>query len=139
MHLRQHGRYELHWQAPVLLVRYEGVWNEQAVIALHADACALWQTWPPGPWAMLSDATHWDGGTPEVFERWTAFFQDAVRHGMTAVTDVLPSHFHELLVRELAEKAAREARHHTSHSLAEAWGWLATQGFEPASKAGANV
>lgn len=135
MQLRQHGQYQIHWQRPVLLVRYEGTWNEQAVIALHAEARAMWQDWPPGPWAMLTDATHWDGGTPEVFVRWAAFFEDAVRHGMTTVTDVLPSHFHELLVRRLAEQASRMALHRTSHSLPEAWAWLAAQGFTPAPPA----
>lgn len=136
MQLRQHGRYAIHWQPPVLLVRYEGAWNEQAVIALHAEARALWATLPPGPWAMLTDATQWEGGTPEVFARWTAFFEDAVRHGLTTVTDVLPSHFHELLVRDLAAQASRLARHRTSRNLAEAWTWLAEQGFRPAAPTG---
>lgn len=114
-----------------MIVRYEGAWNEQAALALHAQARLIWQEPNEGPWAMLTDATQWEGATPETFDRWWEFFADAVRHGLVAVTDVLPSHFHEVIVKDLAVRASKLARHHTSRDLAEAWDWLASEGFRP--------
>jgi hypothetical protein len=129
--LQPHGQFEILWHPPVLLVRYEGAWNEQAALALHAQARLIWQEPIDGAWAMLTDATQWEGATPEAFARWWEFFADAVQHGMVAVTDVLPSHFHEVLVKDLAVRASQLARHRTSADLTEAWDWLATQGFTP--------
>lgn len=131
MQLQPHGQFEILWHPPVLLVRYEGAWNEQAALALHAQARLIWQEPIDGAWAMLTDATQWEGATPEAFARWWEFFADAVQHGMVAVTDVLPSHFHEVLVKDLAVRASQLARHRTSADLTEAWDWLATQGFTP--------
>ena len=131
MQLKPHGQFEILWHPPVLLVRYGGAWNEQAALALHAQARLIWQEPIDGAWAMLTDATQWEGATPEAFARWWEFFADAVQHGMVAVTDVLPSHFHEVLVKDLAVRASQLARHRTSADLTEAWDWLATQGFTP--------
>lgn len=131
MQLRPHGNFEILWCPPVLVVRYEGAWNEQAVLALHEQARVIWREPIDGAWAMLTDATQWEGATPEAFGRWWDFFADAVSHGMVAVTDVLPSHFHEVLVKDLAVRAGQLARHRTSHDLADAWEWLADQGFTP--------
>lgn len=131
MQLQPHGQFEILWHPPVLLVRYEGAWNEQAALALHAQARLIWQEPIDGAWAMLTDARQWEGATPEAFARWWEFFADAVQHGMVAVTDVLPSHFHEVLVKDLALRASHLARHRTSADLTEAWDWLASQGFTP--------
>ena len=128
--LGQHGRFTLEWQGEVLIARYGDAWNEVAVVNLHRQARALWSARPAGSrWGMLSDLREWDGATPEALERWWQFFADAAAHGMVAVTDVMPSHFHELLVRSLAERASRLALYRTSPSLERGLKWLAEQGL----------
>ncbi len=126
----QHGAYSLDWQGDVLVAQYVGAWNEFAAKAMHEDAAALWLARQGKSWALLSDARTWEGGTPETFEIWWQFFADGVAHGMQAVTDVLPSHFHTLLVRSLAERASQLTTYKNSQTIAEAYAWLAEQGFK---------
>ena len=126
-----HGEFSLAWCGDVLLVTYSGDWNRQAVLALHEAAMAAWASPPRRPWAMLSDARDWTGSSDEVFEQWWIFYQDAVAHGMTTVTDVLPSKFYELMVKDLFAQAKAIANYHHSHSIDEAWKWLAGHGFGP--------
>lgn len=127
--MRQHGEYHIEWREPILWVRYQGTWNVQAVEALHAEVRSFWTQDPQRRWAMLTDAREWEGGTPEVFARWWDFFTDAVAHGLDAVSDVLPSSFHALLVRDLAERAQAITRFQHSASVQEAQAWLASQGY----------
>ncbi|MDC8784997.1 hypothetical protein [Roseateles koreensis] len=110
-------------------VSYIGAWNVEAVLALHADAKKLWGVFNDEPWAMLTDATLWDGGTPDVFQRWWEFFTDAASHGMTTVTDVLPSSFHAVMVKDLAQKASQISNYRHSANIEEAVRWLGSQGF----------
>lgn len=124
-----HGEFTLAWHGDVLLVTYAKVWNPQAVQALHHAAQAMWSPPPRRPWAMLTDARDWLGSSPEVFERWWIFYQDAVANGMSTVTDVLPSRFHELVVKDLMARAAAVTTFRHSHDMEEAWQWLALQGF----------
>lgn len=127
--MRQHGNFTLGWRGAVLVVTYMDTWNEEAVVALHAAARAAWSERPGTTWAMLTDASRWDGGTPEVLERWWEFFSDAVANGMTTVTDILPSSFHALLVKALAERASSMTTYCSSKDLDSAFEWLAQQGF----------
>ena len=127
--LRQHGSFTLVWQGDVMLVTYTDTWNLQAVQALHEAALRTWEQRGMRPWAMLTDASQWDGGTPEVFALWWKFFEDAVAHGMQAVTDILPTHFHALIVKDLAERAARLAIYRPSENVAQARAWLASLGY----------
>lgn len=128
--LGQHGKFTLEWQGDVLIAHYGGAWNEVAVVNLHRQACALWTARASGRrWGMLSDLREWDGATPEAMERWWEFFADAAAHGLSAVTDVMPSHFHEVLVRSLAERASRLVTYKTSVNLESGLAWLAAQGL----------
>ncbi len=129
--LPPHGEFSLAWHGDVLLVTYSEDWNRQAVLALHKTAKAAWAEPPRRPWAMFSDARHWTGSSDEVFDQWWVFYQDAVANGMTTVTDVLPSKFHELMVQDLFAQARTIANYHHCHSMDEAWQWLASQGFGP--------
>ncbi|WP_428503393.1 hypothetical protein [Roseateles sp.] len=87
------------------------------------------------PWGLLSDALEWEGGTPEALQLWWSFFEDCVRHGMVAVTDVLPTQFHEAMVRSLAERAGQLARYQLSPSFDAGMVWLAQQGLHGQSGA----
>jgi hypothetical protein len=129
----QHGGFSLQWRGDVLLARYQGCWNEVCAQRLHREALALWQQRGSGrPWGLLSDARDWEGATPEALGVWWAFFEDGVRHGMVAVTDVLPSHFHEAMVRALAQRAAAMANYRHSDDVEHALAWLAEQGLSTA-------
>ena len=125
----QHGAYHLDWQGDVLIAKYVGVWNEIAAKKMHQDAKQLWSIRNKKPWALLSDARSWEGGTAETFEAWWAFFADAAANGLVCVTDILPSHFHSLIVKDLADRSSQLATYKTSKSLPEALDWLARQGF----------
>lgn len=130
IHCVQHGDFQYKWLHNVLVVTYSGCWNVQAVHALHQTLAANWQAKSVQRWAMLTDASHWEGGTPEVLDAWWVFFEDAVAHGMCTVTDILPSHFHALLVQSLAERAARSVTYQRSENIQAAKLWLAQQGFD---------
>lgn len=126
----QHGSFSLQWHGDVLWARYQGCWNEICAQRLHGQAQELWQQRGSGrPWGLLSDARDWEGATPEALAAWWAFFEDAVAHGMTAVTDVLPSHFHEAMVREQAQRAMALANYRHSPDVDSAMAWLAEQGL----------
>ncbi len=131
----QHGEFSLHWQGDILMACYKGTWNEQASFHLHRQAQALWAeralqpTGQPQGWGLLSDAREWEGGTPEALAAWWAFFEDGVRHGMAAVTDVLPTQFHEAMVKSLAERAGKLTQYQLSANLDEGLAWLAQQGL----------
>ena len=126
----QHGSFSLQWQGDVLRARYQGCWNEVCAQRLHREALALWQQrGSERPWGLLSDASDWEGATPEALAAWWAFFEDGVRHGMTAVTDVLPSHFHEAMVRAQAQRAAALVAYRHSPDIDAAMAWLAEQGL----------
>ena len=129
--MRQHGSFTLEWNGPILHVTYSDLWNEEAVLALHAAARAAWVERGYAQWAMLTDARQWEGGTPEVLARWWVFFADAVANGMTTVTDILPSTFHAAVVAGLAERASAMATYHRGENMADAFAWLATKGFVP--------
>lgn len=131
--MRQHGSFTMAWNGPILVVTYQDAWNEEAVIALHAAARAAWTNCPLPQWAMLTNASQWDGGTPEVLHRWWNFFEDAVQHGMTTVTDILPTSFHALLVKGLADRASSMVCYQRSENLAEAYRWLKSQGYSAAA------
>jgi hypothetical protein len=123
----QHGRYSLRWQGDILIASYEGDWNEVAAQNLHRDARAMWLARGTAPWGLLSDARQWNGATPEAFEKWWEFFEDGVRHGMVAATDILPTSFHSLLVSPLAERASQRVSYQPSSSFEEAEVWLNSQ------------
>jgi hypothetical protein len=125
----QHGAYHLDWQGDVLIAQYIGAWNEIAAKSMHQEAALLWTARNGKPWALLSDARTWEGGTSETFEAWWAFFADGVAHGLVCVTDILPSHFHALIVKDLADRSRQMATYKNSRDLPEAVQWLAEQGF----------
>ena len=126
----QHGAYSLRWQGDILMATYSGAWNEVAAKNLHREARAMWAGREASPWGLLSDALDWDGGTPEALHAWWEFFEDGVKHGMVAVTDVLPSHFHAVMVRDLAERALRLAPYRNSASIEDGLAWLGEQGLK---------
>lgn len=129
----QHGSYALDWHGDVLLARYQGCWNEVCAQRMHVQARELWQArGRERPWGLLSDAREWEGATPEALAAWWDFFEDAVRHGMRAVTDVLPSHFHETMVREQARRAAALVSYRHSPDVEAALDWLSAQGLATA-------
>lgn len=132
--MRQHGSFSLIWNGPILVVAYQELWNVEAVVALHAEARDAWSQRGSMPWAMLTDASQWEGGTPEVLERWWVFFGDAVANGLTTVTDILPTSFHALVIQDLADRASSMANYKRSEGRADAFAWLASQGFESASQ-----
>lgn len=129
MEWAQHGQYRIRWQGALLIVDYSGAWNEVAVRNLHRDARALWSQHDGQPWGMLSDLRDWDGATPEALALWWQFFEDAVQHGLLAVTDILPSDLHEAMVKNLAERAARLVRYCHQREVQDGLDWLAAQGL----------
>lgn len=137
----QHGSFSLCWQGDVLVARYGGTWNDIASRNLHQEARKLWAErglqadGQARPWGLLSDALEWEGGTPEALQLWWSFFEDCVRHGMVAVTDVLPTQFHGAMVRSLAERAGQLARYQLSPSFDAGMVWLAQQGLHGQSGA----
>nr|WP_295082773.1 hypothetical protein [uncultured Roseateles sp.] len=125
----QHGEFTLRWQGDVLMASYSGIWNEEAARQLHNKATQLWQMREGRPWGLLSDGSRWEGGTPEALALWWGFFEDGVRHGLRAATDILPTSFHGLMVRALKERAERLARYQRSDSVEDGLRWLSAQGF----------
>jgi hypothetical protein len=125
----QHGSYSLCWKGDVLLACYIGAWNEVAARNLHRDALALWQQRGPQPWGLLSDAREWEAGTPEALDAWWVFFEDATRHGMVAVTDVMPSRFHRHMVQAMADRASQLVNYRASPDVEDGLTWLASTGL----------
>lgn len=125
----QHGSYQLQWQGDILVARYEGAWNEVASHNLHRDAKALWTARGTAPWGLLSDAREWESGTPEALAAWWAFFEDAVKHGLIAVSDVLPSSFHATIVKAIADRAHALANYRPGADIPSAMAWLESQGL----------
>jgi hypothetical protein len=126
----QHGGYSLRWQGDILMAVYSGAWNELAAQNLHREARVMWAQRGTASWGLLSNALDWDGGTPEALLAWWKFFEDGVKHGMVAVTDVLPSRFHAVMVRDLAERALRLTAYRNSASVEDGLAWLAKQGLK---------
>ena len=124
MEWQQHGQYTLQWQGDILLAFYTGDWNHVCSQNLHRDARVLWAARGGAPWALLSDGSEWGSGTPESLDVWWQFFEDGVRHGMIAVSDILPSHFHTRMLSPLAERASRLVHYRRSSTRAEAADWL---------------
>jgi hypothetical protein len=128
-HSNQHGNFQLTWKGSVLLAEYEGVWNEIAARNMHQQAKILWELQEKGPWALISDASKWDGATLATLDLWWIFFEDAVAHGLAVVTDILPSQFHAAMVSPLAERASKIAKYRCSKDLDDAYTWLEKEGF----------
>jgi len=126
----QHGTYSLQWQGDILVSRLAGEWNDVAARNMHRDARVLWQQRGAKPWALLTDARDWGGGTPECFDAWWAFFEEGVAAGMVAATDILPSMLHGLIVSELAERARRLVHYRRSEHIDDALDWLSGQGLQ---------
>lgn len=133
MEWAQHGKYQLQWQGDILIARYLDEWNEVASQHLHQDAQKLWTAHGDRPWGLLSDASLWGGGTQECLDEWWLFFEDGVRHGMVAVTDILPSELHALIVSPLAERASQLVHYRRSFSTEGALQWLGEQGLRTVS------
>ncbi|HRK40276.1 MAG TPA: hypothetical protein PK347_18025 [Burkholderiaceae bacterium] len=131
--MRQHGFYSLGWNGSILVVRYMDTWNVEAAVALHQAAQQAWMNRPASTWAMLSDLSQWEGATPETLDRWWQFFDDGVANGLTTVTDIFSTRFHGLLVDSIAKRASAWVNYRRSDNEAEAFEWLAQQGF-PAAK-----
>jgi hypothetical protein len=127
MEWAQHGRYELSWHGDILVARYIGLWNEVAAEHLHKDALELWQARGSAPWALLSDGREWEGGSKLTLETWWLFFADAVEHGMIAVTDILPTSFHKVMVSPIAARASQQVPYTQSRTVEEAIEWLNQQ------------
>lgn len=121
------------WNGPVLVVCYMDTWNVEAVVALHQSVQQGWTERPAPRWAMLSDLSGWDGATPETLDRWWVFFDDCVANGLTTVTDIFSSRFHGLLVDNIAKRASAWVNYRRSDNRAEAFTWLAQQGFAAAN------
>ena len=130
--MRQHGLYSMDWNGAVLMVHYMDTWNVEAVMALHQAAQQAWINRPAPHLAILSDLSLWDGATPETLDRWWVFFDDCVSNGLTTVTDIFPSRFHGLLVDSIAQRASERVNYRRSDNQAEAFKWLAQQGFTAA-------
>jgi hypothetical protein len=126
----QHGQFQLQWQGNILTVVYEGVWNEVASANLHQQAKILWRLHKFTSWGLISDARKWDGATAEALTLWWEFFEDAVDNGLIAVTDILPSKFHEAMVSPLAERASKIALYKRSKDLIDAVHWMQSQGLK---------
>lgn len=131
--MRQHGRFTMNWRGSILVVRYMDTWNVETVVALHQAAQQARSNCPTPQWAMLSDLSQWDGATPEALDRWWEFFDDGVANGLTTVTDVFSTSFHGLLVDGIAKRASAWVNYWRSDSQAEAFIWLAQQGFDDAN------
>jgi hypothetical protein len=131
MKFAQHGEFDLRWQGEVMVVRYSGEWNEVACANLREAARQLWANGLPSDrWGMLSDVREWTGGTPEALKLWWAFFEDCLRNGMCAVSDVMSSEVFKLVVNPMAIRAAELTQYHRSDNLSDAWQWLASQGLQ---------
>ena len=127
--MRQHGLFSMTWNGPILVVRYLETWNLETVVALHQAARLAWADRAGAQWAMLSDLRQWDGATPDTLERWWTFFDDAVTHGLTTVTDIFSTKFHGLLVDSVAQRASAVVNYRRSANPADGFAWLAAQGF----------
>ncbi|MBC3806894.1 hypothetical protein H8K52_05985 [Undibacterium seohonense] len=120
----QHGQFALQWKGDILIAVYEGMWNEVAASNLHAQAQILWSVRQGKKWGFISDARNWEGATAETLELWWKFFEDAVANGLVAVTDILPTQFHESMVSPLAERASKIAHYQRSKDVDAAISWL---------------
>lgn len=129
MDWNQHGDYQLQWRSDVLLVRYEGTWNEIASRHLHRDAAALWAR-HPGPWAMVGLFDAWDGATPEAMQDWLAFFLDAVAHGLGAYAVIMPTGLHASMAQGLRQETAKRVTRKDCADLPDALDWLQNLGFK---------
>lgn len=127
--MRQHGLFAMEWNGPILVVSYMDTWNLQAAEALHKAAQQAWKARTTQQWAMLSDLRRWEGATPDTLQRWWTFFDDAVANGLSTVTDIFPTHFHALMVEQVAQRAATMVNYRHSDDRHAAFAWLAEQGI----------
>ena len=124
-----HGRFELDWQGDVLVVRVIDDWNEFGVQNLQRAALASRTRHATKPWAMLVDAREWGLATPEALAQWPRFIEAAHEQGLVAVARVLPSQFHEVVVREIIQRTDPLVQQASLASPEAAWDWLRDQGF----------
>lgn len=128
MDWNQHGNFHLQWQGDVLVVRYEGVWNEVAARHLHRDASVLWAR-HPGRWAMVGLFEAWEGATPEAMTEWLGFFLDAVAHGLRAYAVAMPTSLHATMAEGLRRETSKRVDRKDCHDLPDALQWLASLGY----------
>lgn len=128
MDWNQHGTYHLQWQGDVLVIQYEGVWNEVAIRALHRDASALW-TPHAAPWAMVGLFEAWEGATPEALREWLGFFLDAVDHGLRAYAVAMPTTLHAAMAEGLRRETSRRVDRRDCSDLPDALHWLSSLGY----------
>ncbi len=128
MDWNQHGNYHLHWRGDVLVVQYEGVWNDVAARALHRDAALLWAR-HEGRWAMAGLFDDWEGATPEAYQCWLAFFVDATANGLGAYAVMMPSGLLADVVEPLSRETASRVDRRDCRDLADALDWLGGLGY----------
>ena len=128
MDWNQHGNYHLHWRGDVLIVQYEGVWNEVATRSLHREVQALW-TQHGGRWAMVGLFDAWEGATPEALKDWLQFFLDAVKNGLGAYAVKMPTSLHAAMAEGLRQETSQRVDRRDCTDLADALAWLHGLGY----------
>ncbi|HLO94417.1 MAG TPA: hypothetical protein VK195_08875 [Burkholderiaceae bacterium] len=128
MDWNQHGNFQLQWRGDVLVVHYDGVWNEVAARHLHRDAAVLWAL-HPAPWAMVGLFEDWEGATPETMKVWLDFFLDAVDHGLGAYAVAMPTGLHASMAEGLRRETSRRVDRKDCVDLADALQWLGSLGY----------
>ncbi|MBB2486279.1 hypothetical protein H5407_13735 [Mitsuaria sp. WAJ17] len=128
MDWNQHGSFHLQWRGDVLVVRYEGVWNEVAARHLHRDAALLWAR-HPARWAMVGLFEAWEGATPETLKVWLDFFLDAVAHGLGAYAVAMPTALHASMAEGLRRETSKRVDRKDCADLADALQWLSELGY----------
>ncbi|MBB5205141.1 hypothetical protein HNQ51_002460 [Inhella inkyongensis] len=126
---RAHGRYELDWQGTVLVLRIFEDWNDFAVQQLQQEVLTSVAQRGAARWALLTDAREWGLATPAALEAWQRFVELAHGQGLGALVRLMPSHFHEVVIRDYVQRTEPLMPQAHRDSLEAAWAWLQELGF----------
>lgn len=126
-----HGKCTVSWQGNLLTVSYEGVFNREGAEVLGQALEAPLAERAGRPWVMLNDARLWEGGTPEAFACWAAYFDRWADQGLVALAAVYSRGLQQMLTQTLRSHVSGRVPRHFSDTPEACLAWLAEHGLGP--------
>lgn len=126
-----HGTCAVSWQGNLLTVTYEGVFNREGAEVLGEALAAQLAGRAGRPWGMLNDARLWEGGTPEAFACWSAYFDHWADQGLVAVAAVYSRSLQQMLTQTLRSHVGSRVPRYFSDTPEACLAWLGEQGVGP--------
>lgn len=126
-----HGECAVSWQGNLLVVTYEGVFNREGAELLGETLEVQLARRDGRPWGMLHDARLWEGGTPEAFACWAAYFDRWADQGLVALAAVYSRALQQMLTQTLRSHVSSRVPRYFSDTPEACLAWLCEQGLGP--------